>query len=160
MQPTGSSCSNPCKTGESDRRRIWMAVLALSSPGEVEKALEKIAPPPVFSRLRGPEFGLVMIQGRAGGTGRTFNLGEMTVTRCTVQTEGGYTGSAYVAGRSAGHAEAAALLDALLQDPQRRDFVMGEIVVPLEKGLRGKREQEAEKADSTRVEFFTLVRGD
>ena len=35
----------------------------------------------------------------AGGGGAAFNLGEMTVTRCTVRTETGFVGHAYVAGR-------------------------------------------------------------
>ena len=40
-----------------------------------------------------------MMRGRAGGGGAPFNLGEMTVTRCTVRTAGGQVGHAYVAGR-------------------------------------------------------------
>jgi alpha-D-ribose 1-methylphosphonate 5-triphosphate synthase subunit PhnG len=107
-------------------------------------------PPPVFSFLRKPGVGLVMVQARAGGSGPRFNLGEMTVTRCTVQLEGGYTGCAYVAGRSPGHAEAAAVLDALLQDPRHHDSIMKEIILPLEAGLKEKREGEAARTDSTR----------
>ena len=59
--------------------------------------------------------------GRTGGTGTRFNVGEMTVTRCAVQLEGGAVGVAYVRGRDRRHAELAALLDALLQDPARHD---------------------------------------
>jgi alpha-D-ribose 1-methylphosphonate 5-triphosphate synthase subunit PhnG len=137
-----------------------MAVLAKSSPADLEKAWEKLSHPPAFSYLKKPEVGLVMVQARAGGSGPRFNLGEMTVTRCTVQVEGGYMGCAYVAGRSPGHAEAAAVLDALLQDEAHHDFVMKEIISPLEAILKERKEREAAKADSTRVEFFTLVRGD
>ena len=137
-----------------------MAILSRSSAEQLEKAWEKLDPPPVFSYMRKPEVGLVMIQGRAGGTGQRFNLGEMTVTRCAVRVEGGHTGCAYIAGRSSGRAEAAAVLDALLQDPRHHDFIMKEIILPLERILREKRERQAARVDSTRVEFFTMVRGD
>ena len=67
--------------------------------------------------MRGPETGLVMVRGRAGGSGSPFNLGEMTVTRCTVQLGSGTAGHAYIAGRDERQAELAAVADALLQDP-------------------------------------------
>ena len=137
-----------------------MAVLAKSSPRDLANFWEKLDPPPAFSYLRKPEVGLVMVRARAGGTGPLFNLGEMSVTRCTVQVEGGAIGCAYVAGRTPGHAEAAAVFDALLQDEDRRDFIMKEIILPLEAVLKEKNEREAARADSTRVEFFTMVRGD
>jgi alpha-D-ribose 1-methylphosphonate 5-triphosphate synthase subunit PhnG len=137
-----------------------MAVLAKSSAGDLEKAWKKLDHPPVFSYLRKPEAGLVLVQARAGGSGPHFNMGEMTVTRCTVQVEGGYIGYACVGGRSLGHAKAAAVLDALLQDEGRHDFIMKEIILPLEAILQRKKAREAAGADSTRVEFFTMVRGD
>ncbi len=137
-----------------------MAVLAKSSPFDLEKSWKKLASPPVYSRLRNPEVGLVMVRARAGGNGMPFNLGEMTVTRCTVQVEGGYVGCAYVGGRSPAHAEAAAVFDALLQDPSRRGALMKEVILPLETALKKKKERETERVAATRVEFFTLVRGD
>jgi alpha-D-ribose 1-methylphosphonate 5-triphosphate synthase subunit PhnG len=137
-----------------------MAVLAKSSPEDLEKAREKLESPPSFRYLKKPEVGLVMIRARAGGTGPRFNLGEMSVTRCTVQVEDGAIGCAYVAGRGPGHAETAALFDALLQDSLQHTFVMEEIIRPLEAILNEKREREAGKVASTRVEFFTMVRGE
>ncbi len=77
-------------------------------------------PTAVASVLRGPEAGLVMVRGRTGGGGAPFNLGEMTTTRCTVRTDAGFVGHAYVAGRDERLAEVAALADALLQDPERQ----------------------------------------
>jgi alpha-D-ribose 1-methylphosphonate 5-triphosphate synthase subunit PhnG len=141
-------------------RKRWMGVLARSSAEDLEKAWEKLGPPPAFSHVRKPEAGLIMVRARAGGTGPRFNLGEMTVTRCAVQVEGGYMGCAYVAGRTPGRAEAAAVLDALLQDPRHHDFVMKEIILPLEGLMKAKRDREGARVDSTRVEFFTMVRGD
>ena len=137
-----------------------MAVLAKSSPEDLEKAREKLERPPSFRYLKKPEMGLVMIRARAGGSGPRFNLGEMSVTRCTIQVEDGAIGCAYVAGRCPSHAEVAALFDALLQDPLQHTFVMEEIIGPLEAILKEKREREASKVASTRVEFFTMVRGE
>ncbi len=137
-----------------------MAILAKSSPEDLEKAREKLESPPSFRYLKKPEIGLAMIRARVGGTGPRFNLGEMSVTRCTVQMEGGAIGCAYIAGRCPGHAEAAALFDALLQDSLQHTFVMEEIIRPLEAILKEKRDREAGKAAATRVEFFTMVRGE
>jgi alpha-D-ribose 1-methylphosphonate 5-triphosphate synthase subunit PhnG len=137
-----------------------MAVLAKSSPEDLEKARKKLESPPSFRYLKKSEVGLVMIRARAGGTGPRFNLGEMSVTRCTIQVEDGAIGCAYVAGRSPDHAEAAALFDALLQDPLQHNFVMEEIIRPLEAILKEKRDRETGKAAATRVEFFKMVRGE
>ena len=65
-----------------------------------------------------------MARGRPGGDGAPFNLGEMTVTRCTVRLEDGTVGHAYVAGRDMRQAELAAVLDAVLQGPARRGAMM------------------------------------
>jgi alpha-D-ribose 1-methylphosphonate 5-triphosphate synthase subunit PhnG len=159
MQHTGNACSDPSEKDVEGRKR-WMGVLARSSAEDLEKAWEKLDPLPAFSHLRKPEVGLVMVRARAGGNGPLFNLGEMTVTRCTVQVEGGAIGCGYVVGRTPGHAEAAAVFDALLRDKGRHDFILKEIILPLEAILKGKNEREAARAASTRVEFFSMVRGD
>ena len=65
----------------------------------VRGAAEGCGALPDYTVIRGPEGGLVMVRGRAGGGGSAFNLGEMTVTRCTVRTETGFVGHAYIAGR-------------------------------------------------------------
>ena len=72
----------------------------------------------------------------------------------------GYIGCAYIAGRCPGHAEVAAVFDACSRTHCRHDCVMKEIILPLEAILKEKRDREAAKAESTRVEFFTMVRGD
>ncbi len=93
-----------------------MGVLARAARDELEAAWETLEPRPAYDRLRPPETGMVMTRGRAGGTGRRFNLGEMTVTRCALRLDSGEMGIAYVAGRDRRHAELAALFDALMQD--------------------------------------------
>jgi alpha-D-ribose 1-methylphosphonate 5-triphosphate synthase subunit PhnG len=141
-------------------RRRWMSVLAQAPVSEVEAHWRAVANPPAYRMLRWPETGLVMVRGRAGGTGTRFNVGEMTVTRCAVQLEGGAVGLAYVRGRDRRHAELAALFDALLQDPARRDALERAVVTPLAGAQAARRLAAAERVAPSRVEFFTMVRGD
>ena len=138
-------------------RQRWMAVLARAGAGEISACLAECPPLPGYRRLRGPEAGLVMVQGRQGGGGSGFNLGEMTVTRCTVRTDCGWTGHAYVAGRDARQAELAAVLDALLQDPERSAALSRRVIDPLAAAQRARKDQAARKAAATKVQFFTLA---
>ena len=137
-----------------------MSVLALSSTDELESAWRRLPEPPVYERLRGPEVGLTMVRARAGGSGMRFNLGEMTVTRCSVALPGGVVGHAYVGGRRPRHAELAAVFDALLQHPARRAVVDADVIAPLARAQAARRREVSRRAEPTRVQFFTLVRGD
>jgi len=137
-----------------------MAVLAQASPEELERRWQEVPAQPPYRMLRPPETGLVMVRGRAGGTGMRFNVGEMTVTRCALELDGGAVGVAYVRGRDRRHAELAAMLDALLQDPARRDDLERTVVAPLAEAQTARRRAAAERVAPSRVEFFTMVRGD
>lgn len=132
-----------------------MAVLARAEAAEIEAHLNEMLPP--YTRLRGPEVGLAMVRGRAGGTGAAFNLGEMTVTRCTVRDEAGRIGHAVIAGRDKRQAELAAALDAALQDPARQDKLHRTVIAPLDAAQQAARAVMAGKAAATRVAFFTLA---
>jgi alpha-D-ribose 1-methylphosphonate 5-triphosphate synthase subunit PhnG len=146
-----------CDTGA---RRRWMSVLALARPEDLEAAWSALADRPIYRFMRRPEIGLVMVRGRAGGSGARFNLGEMTVARCTIELPSGALGHAYVGGRNLRHAELAAAFDALLQDPRRRPALEVRLVSPLEAGQRERRIAAQTRSAPTRVEFFTLVRGE
>jgi alpha-D-ribose 1-methylphosphonate 5-triphosphate synthase subunit PhnG len=139
-----------------DARRRWMAVLARASAVELAALLDRHAVVPRYTKLRGPEPGLVMVRGRTGGGGAPFNLGEMTVTRCTVRTETGQVGHAYVAGRDARQAELAAVLDAMLQDPLHAFALQANVIAPLAEAQQTHRAAIAAKAAATRVEFFAM----
>jgi alpha-D-ribose 1-methylphosphonate 5-triphosphate synthase subunit PhnG len=141
-------------------RRRWMSLLALA-PGQALQArwAALVAPPP-YRRLRGPEVGLVMVRGRAGGTGVRFNLGEMTVTRCAVQLEDGTLGHAWVGGRDTRHAELAAVFDALFQNPERAATLGVPMLDEIERQRQDRRRAASAHAATSRVEFFTLVRGE
>jgi len=139
-----------------DARRHWMSVLARAAAEELETCLAVNGGVPPYHRLRGPESGLVMVRGRAGGGGAPFNLGEMTVTRCTVRTESGQVGHAYVRGRDSRQAELAAVLDALLQDPVRRESLHPNVIVKLAAAQAAGRADSAQKAAATKVQFFAM----
>ena len=141
-------------------RQQWMGVLARAEEASLAGLVAALDESPDYEPLRGPETGLVMVRGRAGGSGKPFNLGEMTVTRCSVRTGDGYLGHAYVGGRRPDHAERAALIDALLQCPNRHDALAERIIEPLEKAERDRREARARESAATKVDFFTLVRGE
>jgi alpha-D-ribose 1-methylphosphonate 5-triphosphate synthase subunit PhnG len=154
-RPTAPACS----VGETRRR--WMAVLAKAPLAAIEARLHVLPDRalPAFDHVRRPETGMVMVQGRAGGTGARFNAGEMTVTRCSVALADGTVGHAYVSGRSHRHAEVAAVLDGALQTDMADDL-MAQVIEPLERELAAMRERRAREAGATKVEFFTMVRGE
>ena len=141
---------------ERTERQRWMAVLARAKTAEIEVLLADCAPLPDYTVLRGPEAGLVMTRGRTGGGGAPFHLGEMTVARCSVRTNTGEIGHAYVAGRDLRQAELAAVLDGVLQDPARRDL-QEKLVAPLADMQSRRRAETAAKAAATRVQFFTMA---
>lgn len=139
-----------------EARRRWMSVLARADATELAAALQRHGTTPAYTKLRGPEAGLIMVRGRTGGGGAPFNLGEMTVTRCTLRTDAGQVGHAYVEGRDARKAELAALFDAMLQDPRRQDVLQEDVIAPLESAQRAKRAAVAAKAAATKVQFFAM----
>jgi alpha-D-ribose 1-methylphosphonate 5-triphosphate synthase subunit PhnG len=140
-------------------RRDWMGVLARAPADELARAFGRLGPEPGSHWLRPPEFGSVMVRGRAGGTGAPFNLGEMTVTRAALRLDDGTVGHAYVAGRDAGKARIAALCDALLQGPSAA-HVLEVVVRPMQALMAQARSERAAKAAATKVDFFTMARGE
>src|SRR5262245_57345826 len=141
-------------------RQRWLGILARASLRELTEAWAKHAGDITYRFLRQPEIGLVMVRGRAGGTGQIFNLGEMTVTRCVIQLGNGeIVGFGYVGGRDPQRAELVAAFDALLQAGTHSTLLQREVIEPLAQRQRDQREQAARKTAQTRVEFFTMVRG-
>ncbi len=138
-------------------RRRWMAVLSHASAEAIAGCLDDCPDLPPHVRLRGPEIGLVMLRGRAGGAGGKFNLGEATVTRCTVRDADGRVGHSYATGRDMRRAELAARIDAAMQDPARRDALESSVITPLERAQAQARQADAARAAATRVEFFTMA---
>jgi len=105
----------------------------------------------------------MMVQGRAGGTGQRFNLGEVSLTRCVLKPDAQLTrcqqvGVAYVMGSSHRHAQLAAVADALLQEPDVHDHWDQLLLQPISQMLSGQRQNNNSQAQATKVEFFTVAR--
>lgn len=141
-------------------RRDWLAVLARASRRDLEAVLADLPAVPGYALLRPPESGAIMVRARAGGSGRQFNLGEASVTRCTVRLDEGIAGVAYSLGRDRRHAELAAVLDALLQEPSRGADLYERHIRPLAQQQQAARDLRSRQAAATKVDFFTLVRGE
>ncbi|NEX48770.1 phosphonate C-P lyase system protein PhnG [Pseudotabrizicola algicola] len=137
-------------------RKGWMSLLA-KAPPERLAALMPDLPPHVL--LRSPETGAVMVRGRIGASGGAFNLGEMTMTRCSVRMDCGTVGHAWVQGRDKAHARRAAVADALMQTDAAADLQTA-VLMPLSAEADRARTARAAKAAATKVDFFTMVRGE
>ena len=137
-----------------------MAVLAAADGARVVAAWSAFPDKPHFNVIRGPETGLVMVRGRMGGGGQSFNLGEATVTRATVRLDSGEIGHAYCLGRDGDKALHAALFDALWQRDATRDAVESHVLAPLEAAARAADAARRAETAATRVDFFTMVRGE
>lgn len=142
-------------------RADWMGVLGRAPAKALAKRMASMGAAPPFAWLRQPEIGAIMVQGRAGGTGAAFNMGEMTVTRCALRLTGAESavGHGYVQGRDTQKAEHAALADALLQS-DRHDAVMAAVIAPLKAEEAARRLATRRKAGATKVDFFTMVRAE
>ncbi len=147
------------ENGLKARRKAAMAVLAHSAAAEIAGLLEAIGLPS-YEELRPPENGLVMVRGRIGGDGAPFNLGEATLSRAAVRLETGEVGFGYVLGRDGEKARLIALCDALLQTRDRAEAVETRVVAPLRAAMLAERAQRAAQAAATRVDFYTMVRGE
>lgn len=142
-----------------EERREALGLLARAPAARLAALLAQIPAPflPAHEILRAPETGTVMVRGRAGGTGAAFNLGEITVTRASVRLAGGAVGHGYVQGRDRDHALRAALVDALGQSDAR---LIAPILASLRADEAAARAATGAEAEATRVEFFTLLRGE
>jgi len=149
----------PDERGAYDRKAV-MRLAAVSGEQDLAEGLEQAGLPLELDDLRPPEIGLAMVRGRIGGDGRPFNLGEMTVTRAAVRSQSGFTGFAYLEGRCPRRARLAAIVDACWQDPASRAAVERYIAKPAERRLEARRRRQAEQAAATKVDFFTMVRGE
>ncbi|HEX2146682.1 MAG TPA: phosphonate C-P lyase system protein PhnG, partial [Pseudorhizobium sp.] len=141
------------------RQRV-ARLLAQSLAEELAMAWEGLDDKPDVHPVRGPETGLVMVRGRIGGGGDPFNLGEATITRATVRLGSGTVGHAYALGTDKAKVRLAAIFDAMWQEDQTSGFVENEILSPIESRIADEDQRRASQTAATRVDFFTMVRGD
>ena len=162
-----NSSPQPPVRAERMARREWMAVLARTPREHIREALDAAlgsASPPAFDWLRAPEIGLAMVRGRIGGTGDAFNAGEVTVTRATLRLRmpdgSAPVGVAVHMGRDKERAKLAALIDAMLHVPALEAPLHERLLRPLAARIAERRAHRQAQAARTKVEFFTMVRGD
>lgn len=141
-------------------RQHWMSVMAKSSAETLIALSDDYVNSHPFETIRAAEVGLTQVRGRMGGTGSQFNVGDMTITRCVVRSPEGHYGHSYIMGRNKDHATRAATLDAMLQDQIHQSLLMEKIIQPLAQDLAIKKVQKADTVAQTKVNFFTLVRGE
>jgi alpha-D-ribose 1-methylphosphonate 5-triphosphate synthase subunit PhnG len=145
--------------GRQARRKAVMGVLAHSAAADIAGHLATIALP-VHEDLREPENGLVMVRGRVGGDGAPFNLGEATVSRAAVRLSTGEVGFGYTLGRDREKARLIALCDAMVQSAELAGAIETHVVAPLRAAMIDRRNRKAAETAATRVDFYTLVRGE
>jgi alpha-D-ribose 1-methylphosphonate 5-triphosphate synthase subunit PhnG len=137
-----------------------MRVCAEATEAEMEAALAALGDLTPVDDIRPPQTGLVMLRGRIGGDGPPFNIGEATVTRAAVRLASGEMGFAYLLGRSHRRARLAALIDALGQRECDRTALQRLLVEPVTARCDSARARRQAETEATRVDFFTLVRGE
>jgi alpha-D-ribose 1-methylphosphonate 5-triphosphate synthase subunit PhnG len=156
LQPSDSRVSTT-----NTERAQWLALLARAPLALLEEVLQPhVQAAPHW--LRKPETGLVMVEARAGGSGERFNLGEMTVTRCALRLSNApihrHVGIAYIVGRSHRHAYLAAVADALLHDETERTALEQALLTPVKEQLAINKALRQARADTSKVDFFTVAR--
>jgi alpha-D-ribose 1-methylphosphonate 5-triphosphate synthase subunit PhnG len=155
-----SAQRHEAKAREIRTRKRVTDLMAKATTEELTIVWETLTEKPAAQAIRGPETGLVMVRGRIGGGGAVFNLGEVTVTRATVRLASGTVGHAQALGTDRERARLAAIFDALWQEPTNQDFVEQAILVPVAARITAAEQQKAEQTAATRVDFFTMVRGE
>ena len=141
-----------------DARKAMLDALAAAPSRALADLWDRWADKPEHFKVRGPEVGLVMVRGRAGGGGAPFNLGEASVSRASVRIVSGEVGHGYCLGRDLAKAEVIAVIDALWQ--QQPERVEAEIIAPLQALAVGAEQKLRDETAATKVDFFTMVRGD
>ena len=145
---------------DTSTRQRWMRVLAHSQPAALAARMNALSLAPGYDLLRAPEIGLVQIQARMGGTGARFFAGDATLTRAAIRLHSGTLGYGYVLGRDKAHAERCAVIDALLQEQPHFQTLMETLISPLEADRAARLAARQAEVNTSRVDFFTLVRGD
>ena len=141
-------------------RKRAAGLLARATVEELLNCWSALDTKPQVEKVRGPEPGLVMVRGKIGGGGSPFNLGEATVTRATVKLGSGTIGHAHALGTSRKQAWYAAIADALWQEETTRPLVEREVLSVVASRLEKRKTNAIQQTAATRVDFFTMVRGD
>ncbi|MGS2716621.1 phosphonate C-P lyase system protein PhnG [Eionea flava] len=149
------------------QRQQLLSILSVSSSNDLLHYWDALSITARYETLKKPEVGMVMVRAKTGGTGSPFNMGEMTVTRSVVSLQhvNGHScdaiiGFGYTAGRQKEKAECIAVIDACCQLSDYQALIFEQLLVPLQAIKSDKNRAHADKVDTTKVNFFTMVRGE
>ena len=83
-----------------------------------------------------------------------------TVSRAAVRLGSGEVGFGYTLGRDRDKARLIALCDALVQSHAFAGEVESKVIAPLRAAVAARRDRRASETAATRVDFYTMVRGE
>jgi alpha-D-ribose 1-methylphosphonate 5-triphosphate synthase subunit PhnG len=156
MIVSSTASTDPAPT---DRRAV-MALFAQASSVELSHVLAAFGDLPDADDIRSADIGLAMVRGRIGGDGKPFNVGEASVTRAAIRLADGTVGICYRLGRDVALARRLAIVDALVQQTAQGARIRHAILDPLRDLVARRHAREAAETAATRVDFFTMVRGE
>lgn len=96
---------------ETPPRKVRLDALIQADTASLQQLVHKLSLPKARD-LRPAQSGLIMLQGRMGGGGAPFDLGEATIARASVALPTGEEGHGYVLGSDTDKARMIAHLDA------------------------------------------------
>lgn len=140
-------------------RKDWLRIIAHANQEDMCAKWQALGLEVSAQWLREPEIGLLPMQARMGNTGSKFLFGDATITRAVVEVAG-KTGYAFILGRNKQAAKCAALIDALMQDSAHQAHISSAILVPLAQATKDTHAQQHAEVAQTKVDFFTMVRGE
>ena len=143
-----------------EQRQRWMSALAQAPIDVLEFVWREMEGTVSYRFLEEPAVSTVTVRVRGVGAGWGLSLGEMRVSRCSVQLPQGTIGHGYVAGRDLRHAELAAVFDALLQDPLRRPVLETRLIAPMLRAAGSSVAGSDTSAAATRAQLFTVTCGE
>ncbi len=146
-------------TGKSQRQHL-LSTLAQSCEKNIGSYWDKLSLSPEYQYLKKPEIGMAMVRAKASSSKQIFNMGEMTVTRCVLQLTTGEIGFGYTGGRSKHKSTLIALIDACYQCVEWQSAIDENILRPLSNHLQQQKKKQQQETAESKVDFFTMVRGE
>ncbi len=143
-----------------NHRQALLSVLSKASLSDIEKYWKVLSLDVNYHFLKEPEVGMTMVRAKAGGAGQAFNMGEVTVTRSVIQLDTQQMGFGYTLGRNIEKSTLIAVIDECFQIEQWQPLIKAKLLAPLQKILQKSDSEREEKVAGTKVNFFTMVRGE
>lgn len=144
----------------SNARRQLLSVLAKSTLDAIQTRWHPLSIKPEYRFLKKPEIGMVMVRAQADEAGQKFNMGEMTMTRCVIQLANNELGFGHCSGRDKTKAELIAVIDACFQLEEYQAIISENLLQALEALLVDQYQQQSAQVAASKVNFFTMVRGE